>query len=164
MARRQKRKSYVSPLGALVTSVMRNMADKNRNVHPEIWARWHNIVGPQMYKQAFPKSLKGTTLTVGVKNSSWLQELSFIKFQIVDRLNEEVGPNVVRDIRLVLEPNLGKNAHYAPNVKNTPKRTPKPNVENLNPAIKNATNNITNQELKQAIQRAASVMLAKDKE
>ena len=106
--KKKKREAEVSPLSASVTSVMRSMAEQHKNVHPEIWARWFDIVGSQMYKRAFPKHLKGKTLTIGVGNSVWLQELSFIRQTIIDRLAEEVGPDVVKEIRFVLDPGLGK--------------------------------------------------------
>jgi predicted nucleic acid-binding Zn ribbon protein len=82
---------------------MREMAEASRNVHPEIWARWHSIVGPQMYRRAFPRSLKGRVLVVGVANSSWMQELGYMKRGMMDRLEEEVGPGVVEEIRFVLD-------------------------------------------------------------
>ncbi len=88
---------------------MRGLAGSARNVHPEIWARWLQIVGKEMYMRCFPLALKKGTLVIGVSNSSWLHELSYLKTHILDRLAEEVGPDVVSDLRLVLDNNVGTN-------------------------------------------------------
>lgn len=82
------------------------MAKGLRNAHPEIWAGWPAIVGPEVARRAVPKSFSGSALVVAVANSTWLQELSFLKGEILDRIAEAVGPGVVEEIRLVLEPKL----------------------------------------------------------
>jgi hypothetical protein len=95
-----------TPLTAALTSVLRDLAGTRPKAHSEIWARWLSVVGPEMYRRSFPVALRGTTLLVGVSSSSWLQELSFLKSAILDRIAEEVGPGVVTEITLVLDPAL----------------------------------------------------------
>jgi len=112
--KRRNSKSDVTPLSAEVTSMMRNLARDARGVHPEIWARWIEIVGPETYKRAFPRSLKGGTLLVGVVSSAWVQELSFLIPRLLDRIADEVGPDVVKEIKLVLDPAVGSNGRVDP--------------------------------------------------
>lgn len=82
------------------------MARGLKQAHPEIWANWPSIVGPDVARRAVPKSFSRATLVVAVESSTWLQELSYLKDDILERLAEAVGPNVVRNIKLVLEPQL----------------------------------------------------------
>ena len=89
--------------------MLRSLARDARGIHPEIWARWIEIVGPETYKRAFPRTLKGTTLMVGVASSAWVQELTFLVPRILDRIAEEIGPDIVKDIKLVLDPSVGSN-------------------------------------------------------
>ncbi|MFO8073172.1 MAG: DUF721 domain-containing protein [Polyangia bacterium] len=107
MARRE-RSGRPTALGTEVTSVLRRVFSRGRNVHPEIWARWPQIAGPQLAGRAVPRSLRGRTLVVAVGSSPWLQELSFLRPQLLDNLTDQVGPGVVEDIRLVLDPDLTK--------------------------------------------------------
>ncbi len=101
--KRHKRSSTTSPVHAEVTSVLREMCRRNRYFHPEIWVRWLEITGPEISAHAFPLSLKAKILTVGVVNSTWLHELSFLKNDLLDRITEEVGPGIVLEVRLVLD-------------------------------------------------------------
>ncbi len=101
--KRRKRSSTTSPIHAEVTSVLREMCRRNRSVHPEIWAHWPEITGPEISTRAFPLSLKAKILTVGVVNSTWLHELSFLKNDLLDRITDEVGPGIVVEVRLVLD-------------------------------------------------------------
>lgn len=99
-----------TPLGAAVTAVMRDMAGSLKHAHAELWARWRDVVGPETYRRSFPTALRGTALTVGVSSSAWMQELSFLKAAILDRIAEEIGPGVVTEIRFVLDPELDDGA------------------------------------------------------
>lgn len=107
MAARRK-ESRVSSLAAEVVPVLRQIGAGQRNVHPEIWARWISIVGERIARRAIPQALRGRTLVVGVASSSWLQELSYLKPTLLDHLAEEIGPAVVKDIKLVLDPSIGR--------------------------------------------------------
>jgi hypothetical protein len=107
MARRRKQSS-ISRLAADVVPVLRQIGAGQRNVHPEIWARWGSIVGERISSRAIPQALRGKTLVVGVANSAWLQELSYLKATLLDRLAEAVGPAAVREIKLVLDPSIGR--------------------------------------------------------
>ena len=107
MATRRK-KSEVSPLGAAVVPVLRQIGAGQRNVHPEIWARWTSIVGERVARRAVPKSIRGRLLIVGVASSSWLQELTYLKPTLLDRFAEEVGAAVVQDIKFVLDSSIGQ--------------------------------------------------------
>jgi predicted nucleic acid-binding Zn ribbon protein len=106
MPKRRKKNGAVTPLSADVTSVLRGMARGLDRAHPEIWASWPTIVGPDVARRAVPKSFSRATLVVAVESSTWLQELSYLKEQILDRLAEAVGPSVVKNIKLVLDPEL----------------------------------------------------------
>ena len=107
MARRRK-ESRVSSLAAEVVPVLRQIGSGQRDVHPEIWARWNSIVVERVSRRAIPRALRGKTLVVGVASSSWLQELSYLKQTLLDRCADEVGPSVVKDIKLVLDPAIGQ--------------------------------------------------------
>lgn len=65
-----------------------------------ILARWRDIVGPSLADRTWPDGLDRGVLWVRVKNSSWLHQLSFLRDDLVVRLNRELGdPPLLQDIR-----------------------------------------------------------------
>ena len=149
-----------TPLTAALTSVLRDLAGTRPKAHSEIWARWLSVVGPEMYRRSFPVALRGTTLLVGVSSSSWLQELSFLKSAILDRIAEEIGPGVVTEITLVLDPQLAaEDAAAAPaNAPVKPARTVA-----LEPALGAEIDRIADPELRTAVERAIRASLTEEK-
>jgi len=63
--------------------------------------RWPEVVGPQLSQRTQPQSLRDGLLTVVVVSASWLNELSFMRTTILQRLNELLGQGTVRAVRLV---------------------------------------------------------------
>lgn len=60
---------------------------------------WEEIVGSRIAEKACLKELKGKTLFVEVDGSAWIHELSFLRKDIVRKLNERAaGEEVVERI------------------------------------------------------------------
>jgi hypothetical protein len=164
MGRQNKRRDELgtTPLTAALTSVLRDLAGTQPKAHAELWARWRTVVGPEMYRRSFPVSLRGTTLVVGVSSSSWLQELSFLKSAILDRVAEEIGPGVVSEITLVLDPALAvEDAASAPERAAPPQ--PPGQAPNLEPELRADLERIADPELRAALERAIGASLPDDK-
>lgn len=65
-----------------------------------ILARWRELVGPTLSDRTWPDGLERGLLWVRVKNSSWLHQLSFLREDLIARLQRELGdPPIVTDIR-----------------------------------------------------------------
>lgn len=62
-------------------------------------AKWAEVVGPQVAAVTQVEKVEGTKLVVRVKNSTWAHELTFLKGDIVRRLNLALGGPVLSDIR-----------------------------------------------------------------
>jgi hypothetical protein len=65
-----------------------------------IWQVWDEVVGPQVARRARPSAIRDGVLTVTVASGPWLQQLTFLKAEIISRLNEKVGEGLVREIYL----------------------------------------------------------------
>ena len=61
-------------------------------------SRWPQVVGEKIAREAKPIGIEKGKLFVQVDNSSWRNELTFIKKDIVDKLNQAVGTPVIRDV------------------------------------------------------------------
>ena len=60
---------------------------------------WPQVVSAQISKNTHPLMIKNGILTVLTASSVWAQELRYTKKEIIKKLNEKIGEEVVRDIR-----------------------------------------------------------------
>ncbi len=62
---------------------------------------WPEIVGETIARRTQVSSLKFHTAVIKVSGAMWIQELNLMKQQILSRVREKVGEDVVRDLRFV---------------------------------------------------------------
>ena len=60
---------------------------------------WPKLVGPRVARHARAVAFRNGTLHVEVEGSAWMQELSYLKRDLVQRINRELGGEHVRDVR-----------------------------------------------------------------
>jgi hypothetical protein len=75
----------------------------------DIWRFWPEVVGPTVATRAMPLRIIKGTLTVAVSSGPWKQELGFLKGMMIEKLNERLGGDVVKEIVL----KSGKVEQYA---------------------------------------------------
>ena len=68
----------------------------------DVLGAWKRVVGEKLAGYARARSFQGGVLTVEAESPVWMQEIRFHQVRIKKRLDEECGPGVVRDLRLVL--------------------------------------------------------------
>jgi hypothetical protein len=153
----RRRRGKPVPIGQELTSVMRRIGQGQRGVHPELWARWGEIVGWDLGKRAFPRRLKGALLVVSVSSSAWMQELSFIKDALIEKIGQEVGPDIVSDIRFVLDTTLPALPSRTPPKQATPPALEKSGQRSIE--IDNALTSVEDDELRGVIDRAVKANL-----
>lgn len=87
-------------VGDLLTAVFSGTPTERRLGEGKIWLVWDDAVGGQIAAKARPVSFRDGTLTVAVASAPWMQQLSFLKKQIIEQVNERLGGEVVREIYL----------------------------------------------------------------
>lgn len=64
-----------------------------------IWSRWEEITSPGIAQHAQPLHLKRDVLTIKVKNSAWMQELSFLRQEMLTKI-KKIDPSAkVKELR-----------------------------------------------------------------
>lgn len=63
-----------------------------------IQGNWSKIVGKELAKKSYVAMLKNNILIVHTENSVWLQQFSFMKIELIDRINEYLKMDYVKDI------------------------------------------------------------------
>jgi len=86
----------------VITDLLDRMDCRGRLREHAVWNVWAEVVGDLLAAKAEPARIEDGKLFVRVANSTWMQELQFLKDEIRDHLNHRLGAPVVRDIFLIL--------------------------------------------------------------
>ena len=62
---------------------------------------WPKIVGSKIAENTIAELVDFNTLTIKVKNSTWRNELYLKKDIILEKLNKELGPNTIKELRFL---------------------------------------------------------------
>ncbi len=63
---------------------------------------WERTVGDAIARHARPLSLRGKKLTLSVDSPAWMQQLSLLKPELIEKINTNMGRPAVSDITLRL--------------------------------------------------------------
>jgi len=99
MAKRPRLR-YPLPLSDVVRVELTAIGLAERLKEAEIWRLWPEVVGKTVAARATPLRIIKGTLTVAVSSGPWKQELTFLKGMMIEKLNERLGGEVVREIVL----------------------------------------------------------------
>ena len=88
----------VRPAGSAILEHFKRLGLGERFHEQRAVREWSNIVGAKIAGAAQAVSIKDGVLRISVKDSSWRQELMYLKEQIIEKLNRELGELIVRDL------------------------------------------------------------------
>jgi hypothetical protein len=69
----------------------------------KIWRKWEEYVGPTIAQNSEPVGFVNGQLYLWVKNSSWMQQLVFMREPIKDKINKKLGFLFVKNVNLTLD-------------------------------------------------------------
>jgi predicted nucleic acid-binding Zn ribbon protein len=64
-----------------------------------VWRLWKSAVGEVIAENARPAAFKGRLLLVHTESAAWIHQLQFLKADLIARLNEALGRELVGDIK-----------------------------------------------------------------
>ena len=67
-----------------------------------VFGQWEKSVGPAIARHARPQTVRGKKLTLIVDSPAWMQQLSLLKPQIIEKVNRNLGKETIKDITLRL--------------------------------------------------------------
>ena len=92
------------PVGDVIASLMTDGTLPYRPDDVEIWRVWKEVVGQTYAENAQPSKIRKKQLTETVADSVWLQELTFYKETILEKLNLKLGRKAVDSINIRVGP------------------------------------------------------------
>ncbi len=104
--KKKKREQSSAPVSSLdvlqALFVDEKSAFSNQFKRWKLWAQWGEIVGSSIADVTEPLGLYEKRLVIWVSNSSWLHHLSYLKNEIIKKLNLELGADEITEIQFTL--------------------------------------------------------------
>lgn len=88
-------------LSELLDKALKGAGLESTSVIWQIAECWAEIVGPRIAARAAPVRLRGGELTLSAPDAVWRQELTLLGPEVAEKVNQKIGKEVVRRIRLV---------------------------------------------------------------
>lgn len=93
-----RRKSNELSLKDAIDMLMKQYRIDDRYRFEQVKSKWESIVGKLIAQRTEKLHLKNSILYITVNSSTLKQELNFLKVQIVKRVNEEAGKDLIREV------------------------------------------------------------------
>jgi hypothetical protein len=100
MSQKKRAGGYPTRLSSLLANSLREQSLGKIFSEVEIWRAWDQTVGKQIASKARPSRFSAGVLTVVVNSAPWMQQLNFMKRDIVERLNDHLGKPLIKEIFL----------------------------------------------------------------
>ena len=98
----QKRlRSSIKPLDSALGELVQGLGIDKKLQEYEAVVQWDAVVGKRIAEMTSATKIQQGILLVRVKTSTWRNELTMRKKEIIDRLNGVLGAHVVKDIKFL---------------------------------------------------------------
>ena len=93
--------SPASSLHELLGSLLGDLGVEDKIAECRAQLAWEKAVGPSLARYAHPLRVHKGCLEVAVPSAVWRSQLSFMQNDIVARINDEVGREIIRELKLI---------------------------------------------------------------
>jgi predicted nucleic acid-binding Zn ribbon protein len=97
---RRARRDDPEPLDAAIGGLLDARGWREAAAVGSVFARWAQIVGPDLAAHTHPDSLADRELTVTADSTAWATQVRLLAAQLVRRLNAELGDGSVQRVRV----------------------------------------------------------------
>ncbi|QXE93130.1 DUF721 domain-containing protein [Geomonas subterranea] len=89
-----------APVTDLLSALLRGTPAELRLKEGRIWEVWDEAVGDKIASHAQPATFREGTLTLHVDSSPWLQQLNYLKKDLIAKVNEALDEELVKELQL----------------------------------------------------------------
>ena len=97
--RRKNFKSIPRHLGDILLPILKKRGLASKIEENQVLKLWPKAIGDKLNLQTKAHAFRNGTLFVKTTSSIWVQQLHFIKEEIIDKVNEIAGKKILKDIR-----------------------------------------------------------------
>lgn len=94
-----RRQSSIKPLGAALDALAKDLGIEQKLTEYRAITEWADIVGEHIARETTATRISKGVLVVRVRTSTWRNELTLRKKEIIKRVNAALGAEVVKEIR-----------------------------------------------------------------
>ncbi len=84
-----------------ITKLLRNMGIEEKVKEHQTINEWSQIVGENISKVTKAQRVVNGILFVKVKNSSWRNELIYMRQEILIKIDKTVGSGIIKEVRFI---------------------------------------------------------------
>ena len=106
--------------GDILTGLSKRLGLESRLLELRLQHRWRDIVGEPMASHTWPAQIRFKKLYLVVRNSVWLQQLTFLKPALLTKLQAESEPGSVTDIAFRVGEIPGESETSSPSLSTDP--------------------------------------------
>jgi predicted nucleic acid-binding Zn ribbon protein len=88
-------------IGGLIAGYLEKLGFSARLSKQEAVLCWEEIVGPRIAQETQAVRIDGDTLVVKVTKAAWRQQLSFLKGELLAKLDSKLEKGCIKDIRFI---------------------------------------------------------------
>ena len=103
MVKSKKNGEFVH-IGDIINSVLKTCRRGCDEELSQVWSLWKSAVGDVIAKNTKPEAFKGALLLVHVTSPTWIHQLQFLKKDIINKVNQALGKELVQDIKFKIGP------------------------------------------------------------
>ena len=92
------------PLSGLLQALIGELGVEERLAQTRVLLAWEEAAGPLVAAQAQPLRITRGRLELAVPSATWRNQLSFMKHDLLLRLNHVAGEEVIRDLVFLNQP------------------------------------------------------------
>ena len=89
----------IKPICSAIDELVNGLGIQKKLQEYDAVVNWEKIVGERIAQRTTAIRIQQGVLFVHVKTSTWRNELTLRKKEIIDKLNREIGLDVVKDIK-----------------------------------------------------------------
>ena len=94
------RRSKGQPIGEVIKELLKNYDITSKFNEAHVITSWDKLMGPSVTKYTVKIEVEKRILFVKLSNAALKQELSYAREKIKKMLNDEVGEQVLLDVRI----------------------------------------------------------------
>lgn len=94
-----KQASHARDIGSAINELVESLGIRHKLHEYEAVLQWDSLVGEHVAKAASAVKIAKGILLVRVKNSTWRNELSLRKHEIIRTINTALNDDIVKDIK-----------------------------------------------------------------
>jgi predicted nucleic acid-binding Zn ribbon protein len=90
-----------TPISGLLKELLSNWGIERKVEYGMIMDKWPEIAGELVSKKTHIEKINNGKVFLKVENSTWRQEMVYHKKEFIDKMNQFIGKEVIKDILFI---------------------------------------------------------------